>query len=65
MFFFCKYKDIFGKPNTGLHKHLSTSTYITRGTSAKPFYQYIKNISKIDKGEKSTGRVKIKYGKAD
>ena len=21
MFFFCKYKDIFGKPNTGLHKY--------------------------------------------
>jgi hypothetical protein len=21
MFFFCKYKDMFGKPNTGLHKH--------------------------------------------
>ena len=45
--------------NTGLHKHLSTSTYITRGTSGRPFYQYIKNISKIDKGEKQFITVKL------
>ena len=45
--------------NTGLHKHLSTSTYITKGTSAIPFYKYIKNISKIDKGEKNYIKIKL------
>jgi len=45
--------------NTGLHKHLSTSTYITKGTSAIPFFNYIKNISKIDKGQKDFINIKL------
>jgi DNA-directed RNA polymerase II subunit RPB2 len=45
--------------NCGLHKHLSTSTYITRGSSAIPFFKYIKNISKIDKGQKEYIKVKL------
>ena len=45
--------------NTGLHKHLSTSTYITKGTSAIPFYNYVKNISKIDKGGKDYIKIKL------
>tara|TARA_B100001287_G_scaffold276805_1_gene289604 strand:+ start:1228 stop:5688 length:4461 start_codon:yes stop_codon:yes gene_type:complete len=46
--------------NCGLHKHLSASTYITKGESGRPFFKYIKNISKTDKtGNKHYINVKL------
>ena len=45
--------------NTGLHKHLSTSTYITRGVSSTPFFNYIRNISKIDEDSKNYINIKL------
>ena len=45
--------------HTGLHKHLSTSTYITKGTSGRPLYSYIRNISKIDEKGKNYINVKL------
>mgnify|MGYP001228819882 CR=1 FL=1 len=33
--------------NTGLHKHLSTSTHITNGVPAKPYISYLRNLEML------------------